>query len=231
MLWEGETLRFCGRGLYLPWKMQESLWTQIETGVNQLNWSLPAGCRGLIFDCDGTLVDSMPLHYKVWETVLRRYNLELSEERFYQWAGLPVDKIIQRLADEKGLKVDIGAIAEERDSEFHNRPASEFRPVEPVVEIARRFRGQLPMAVATGSTRASAEASLRAIGIMEWFDAVVSSHEAGRAKPAPDVFLVAAARIGVAPGDCVALEDGDAGLESARAAGMRVVDIRPWLLR
>jgi len=194
-----------------------------------LSWSIPTGCRGLIFDCDGTLVDSMPLHFEVWNSVLHRHNLDLIEDRFYQWAGLPVDQIIQLLADEKGLKVDIPAIAKERDAEFHNRPASELRPVEPVVAIARRYRGQLPMAVATGSTQASAEASLRAIGVLDWFDAVVSSHEAGRPKPAPDVFLLAADRIGIPPADCVALEDGNAGLESARAAGMHAIDIRPWL--
>ncbi|HVJ08651.1 MAG TPA: HAD-IA family hydrolase [Acidisarcina sp.] len=194
-----------------------------------MSWSIPTGCRGLIFDCDGTLVDSMPLHFEVWNSVLHRHNLDLIEDRFYQWAGLPVDQIIQLLADEKGLKVDIPAIAKERDAEFHNRPASELRPVEPVVAIARRYRGQLPMAVATGSTQASAEASLRAIGVLDWFDAVVSSHEAGRPKPAPDVFLLAADRIGIPPADCVALEDGNAGLESARAAGMHAIDIRPWL--
>ena len=85
--------------------------------------------------------------------------------------------------------------------------------------------------MATGSTQASAEASLQAIGILDWFDAVISSHDAGRPKPAPDVFLVAAERIAVAPVNCVAFEDGDAGLQAAREAGMQVVDIRPWLQR
>ena len=194
-------------------------------------WTLPAGCRGLIFDCDGTLVDSMPLHYHAWVTVLRRHDLEFAEARFYEWAGVPVDEIVRRLAADKGQTVDASAIAEERDTYFHTLPASDLRPVVPVVEVARRFLGQLPMAVATGSTRASAEASLRAIGILEWFDAVVSSRDAGRPKPAPDVFLRAAERIAVAPRDCVAFEDGDAGLQAAQAAGMRVIDIRPWIRR
>ncbi len=87
------------------------------------------------------------------------------------------------------------------------------------------------MAVATGSTQVSAKASLSAIGILEWFDAVVSSQDVGHPKPAPDVFLVAAERIAVPPGDCVAFEDGDAGLQAAQAAGMLAVDIRPWLPR
>jgi HAD superfamily hydrolase (TIGR01509 family) len=199
--------------------------------VAALNWTLPEGCQGLIFDCDGTLVDSMPLHYRAWVTVLRRHDLDFAEARFYQWAGVPVDEIIRRLAADKGLTVDAKAIAAERDSYFHNLPASELRPVAAVVDIARRFHRQLPMAVATGSTKASAEASLRAIGILEWFDAVISSEDAGRPKPAPDVFLMAAERIAAAPSECVAFEDGDAGLQAAQAAGMHVVDIRPWLQR
>src|SRR6266851_3341997 len=113
----------------------------------------------------------MPLHYHAWVTVLRRYDLDFTEARFYQWAGVPVAEIICRLAADKGLAVDAEAIAAERDDYFHSLPSSELRPVAPVVDIARRFQQQLPMAVATGSTKASAEASLRAIGILEWFDA------------------------------------------------------------
>jgi len=194
-------------------------------------WTLPEGRRGLIFDCDGTLVDSMPLHYQAWITVLRRYDLDFTEARFYQWAGVPVDEIIRRLAAEQGRTVDAQAIATERDTYFHRLPANALRPVAAVVAIARRFHRHLPLAVATGSTQASAEASLRAIGILEWFDAVISSQDAGHPKPAPDVFLMAAARIAVPPHACVAFEDGEAGLQAAHAAGMHVVDVRPWLQR
>ena len=183
----------------------------------------------MIFDCDGTLVDSMPLHFHAWVTVLRRHALDFTETRFYQWAGVSIEEIVGRLAAEQGRTVDAKAIAAERDAYFHSLPASALRPVTTVVDIARRFRRQLPLAVATGSTEASAAASLRAIGILEWFDAVVSSYDAGRPKPAPDVFLRAAERIAVSPAACVAFEDGDAGLEAARTAGMHVVDIRPWL--
>ena len=193
-----------------------------------MTWTLPAGCRGLIFDCDGTLVDSMPSHFHAWSTVLPRYGLELTEARFYEWAGTPIDTIIQRLASEKGLTVDAGSIGAERDAYFHSLPASKLRPVEAVVDIARRFHGQLPMAVATGSTAASASATLSAIGVLEWFDVVLSSHDVGRPKPEPDVFLAAAERIAVPPNECVVFEDGDVGLQAARTAGMHAVDIRPW---
>lgn len=196
-----------------------------------LSWALPPECRGLVFDCDGTLVDSMPLHYRAWVAVLDRYDLEFAEARFYQWAGVPVEEIVRRLAGERGRILDAAAVAAERDAYFHSLPLTELRPVAAVVDIARRFHGKLPMAVATGSTRLSAEASLRAIGVLDWFAAVVSSQDAGRPKPAPDVFLMAAERIAVVPRACIAFEDGDAGLEAARAAGMHAVDVRPWLGR
>ena len=192
------------------------------------SWALPPGCRGLIFDCDGTLVDSMPLHYRAWVAVLERYALEFSEARFYQWAGVPVAEIVRRLAGEQGRTVDAALIGAERDAYFHALPPTELRPVARVVDIARRFHGKVPMAVATGSTRASAEASLRAIGVLDLFDTVIGAQETPRPKPAPDAFLVAAERIRVTPSACVAFEDGEAGLEAARAAGMHVVDVRPW---
>ena len=196
-----------------------------------MNWAPPAHCRGLLFDCDGTLVDSMPLHYRAWCTTLHRHGLTFPEAQFYAWAGLPIADIIRRLSAAQGVEVDIDAVANERDQSFHSMPTQALQPVQPVVEIARTHRSSLPMAVATGSTHASACASLEAIGVLPWFAAVVSSVDVGRAKPAPDVFLAAAQAIGVPAEFCVAFEDGDTGLQAARAAGMQAVDIRPWLNR
>ena len=196
-----------------------------------MTWTLPAGYRGLIFDCDGTLVDNMPAHYRAWVAVLSRHDLELTQTRFYEWAGMPIDVIVQRLAKEKGLVVGAGSIAAERDAYFHSLPTRDLRPVAAVVEIARRYHGQHPMAVATGSTAASASTSLSTIGVLEWFDAIVSSDDVGRPKPAPDIFLTAAQRISVPPQECVVFEDGETGMEGARIAGMHVVDVRPWIQR
>jgi beta-phosphoglucomutase family hydrolase len=193
-----------------------------------LRWALPAGCRGLIFDCDGTLVDSMPLHYEAWIAVLSRHGLSFSEKQFYAWAGTPVAEIVRRLAAEQGREVAPYAIADERDNYFHSLPISRLRPVESVVAIARRHHGELPMAVATGSTLKSAAASLTAIGVLHLFDLIVSAEDVAAPKPAPDAFLLAAQRLGVRPAECVVFEDADAGLTAGLAAGMKVVDIRRW---
>lgn len=173
----------------------------------------------------------MPAHYRAWVAVLSRHDLELTQTRFYEWAGMPIDVIVQRLAKEKGLVVDAGSIAAERDAYFHSLPTRDLRPVAAVVEIARRYHGQHPMAVATGSTAASASTSLSTIGVLEWFDAIVSSDDVGRPKPAPDIFLTAAQRISVPPQECVVFEDGETGMEGAGIAGMHVVDVRPWIQR
>ena len=184
--------------------------------------------RALVFDCDGTLADSMPAHFVAWGDALRPHGLVLSEDQFHAFAGMSTRQIIERLAHEQGRPVDVAAIALDKDEQFLRR-LDRVRAIEPVVAVARQFRGRGPMAVATGNVRRVAEATLDALGIRGWFGAIVGADEVERPKPAPDTFLEAARRLGVEPRDCRAYEDGDPGLRAARAAGMDVVDVRPWL--
>lgn len=181
--------------------------------------------RALVFDCDGTLADSMPAHFVSWTEVLRPHGLRLSEERFYAYAGMSSRRIIEALAQAQGVEVDVETIAAAKDECFLDHVARVL-PIEPVVAVAREFRGRGPMAVATGNVRRVAEATLSALEIRAWFGAVVSADEVEHAKPAPDTFLEAAKRLGVDPRECRAYEDGELGIEAARAAGMEVVDIR-----
>jgi HAD superfamily hydrolase (TIGR01509 family) len=170
----------------------------------------------------------MLLHYESWRLVTERHGLSFTEEQFYAWAGTPVVEVVRRLASGAGVTVDAQAIAQERDDTFHTLAKDGLKPLVPVVEIARRYHGTLPMAVATGSTRASATESLRAIGVLELFEVIVSAEDVANPKPAPDIFLLAAQRIGVAAEHCVVFEDADAGLAAGRAAGMHAVDIRAF---
>lgn len=180
----------------------------------------------LIFDCDGTLADTMPAHFVAWNVVLHRYQLHLDEDRFYALGGVPTENIVAMLAGEAGVTIDVPAVAREKDEEFH-LVLHQIGRIEAVVSIAEANRGKLPMAVATGTVRWSADRVLRQIGVLDWFDAIVCADEVERPKPAPDVYLEAARRLGVAPADCRVYEDTDLGLEGARAAGMDVVDVRP----
>ena len=193
-----------------------------------MNWQAPAHCKGLVFDCDGTVVDNMPLHYEAWSKTLECHGISLEESRFYSWAGRPVVDIIAHLCAEQRIRVNTRQVEQEYENYFRGLPKHRLQPVRIVVEIARHFRGRLPLAIATGSTTESASTSLEAIGVLHWFDAVVSSTDLGKPKPAPDVFLAAARAIGVPAHACVAFEDGDLGLQAARAARMTAVDVRPW---
>jgi HAD superfamily hydrolase (TIGR01549 family) len=179
----------------------------------------------LIFDCDGTLADTMPAHYLAWVEILRPYGVRFAEDRFYAMGGMPTGKILETLFGEVGKVPDIEALTRQKEQAFI-AAAGGIRPVEKVVAIARKARGNTPMAVASGGHRHMVEMTLRQIGILDWFSVVVAAEDTARHKPEPDVFLEAARRLGVAPEQCTVYEDTDLGLEAARRAGMRWVDVR-----
>jgi beta-phosphoglucomutase-like phosphatase (HAD superfamily) len=180
---------------------------------------------GLIFDCDGTLADTMPLHWEAWEAVARRHGLHFPEERFYALAGVPSRHILLTLAQEQGVKLDPVAVSREKE-EAYLENLSHVGPIHAVCEIARAHLGRIPMAVASGGTKPVVAQVLEHLKIRDWFQAVVTSEDVEHQKPAPDIFLEAARRIGVAPGLCRAYEDSDLGMQSIRAAGMEAVDVR-----
>ncbi len=181
--------------------------------------------QGLIFDCDGTLADTMPLHWRAWQAVTRRHDLHFPEERFYALGGVPTRHILQMLSQEQGRPLDHLAVAHEKEAEYLPLIA-QVEPVNVVVGIAREHQGKLPMAVASGGTRTIITQVLEHLGIVKLFDAIVTSEDVGRQKPAPDIFLEAARRIGVSPKKCRAYEDTELGLQAIRAAGMEAVDVR-----
>ncbi len=180
---------------------------------------------GLIFDCDGTLADSMPVHFVAWHDTLARYGIEFGEERFYSMGGMPSAKIVELLAKECEVDVDPAAVADEKEELFKTL-IGRVGPKAEVVEIAAAYRGKIPMAVASGSGRDVVMRQLENMGIADWFDAVVTSEDTVRHKPEPDVFIEAARRMGVEPEGCVVFEDSPLGFQAADSAGMDWVDVR-----
>lgn len=182
--------------------------------------------KALIFDCDGTLADTMPIHWKAWQEVTARYQIHFPEDRFYALGGVPTRDIVKLLANEQNRPdIDPLTFAKEKEEAYFNL-FEHIKPVEEVVEIARANRGRIPMAVASGGSRNAIRKVLNILGILEWFQAVVTNEDVVRQKPAPDIFLEAARRLGVEPTHCRAFEDTDLGMEAIRAAGMEAVDIR-----
>lgn len=182
--------------------------------------------QALIFDCDGTLAHTMPVHWEAWQEVTARHRVHFPEDRFYSLGGVPTRDIVRMLAAEQ-QRPDIDPIAFAREKEeAYFRRFDKIGPVPEVVAIAAEYRGRLPMAVASGGSRGAITRVLTHLGILDWFGAVVTNEDVVNQKPAPDIFLEAARRLGVDPRHCRAFEDTDLGMQAIRAAGMEAVDIR-----
>jgi beta-phosphoglucomutase-like phosphatase (HAD superfamily) len=186
---------------------------------------VPPFIKGLIFDCDGTLVDSMPLHMKAWEHVIISRGGVWDFEFFFSKKGMPEEEIVVSYNAHFARAFDPVATVNDKHM-FFRAHASEFRPIPFVVDVVLKYRGILPMAIASGGVRENVDLELDALNIKNFFQAVVTADDDVRPKPAPDIFLEAARRIGVAPEYCQVFEDGDLGLEAARIAGMLPTDVR-----
>ena len=180
--------------------------------------------EGLIFDMDGTLADTMPTHFIAWSKTFKKYGINFSEDRFYALGGVPAEAIIIMLAKEQRQSIDAAAVAIEKEELFEFL-LGEVQPVKEVKAIAERYREILPMAVATGSPMWVAEKILLALGMRNWFGAVVTADCIENPKPAPDIYLKAARLIGVNPQRCHAFEDTELGMQAASSAGMEVINI------
>jgi beta-phosphoglucomutase family hydrolase len=190
---------------------------------------LPDGpFKAYLFDCDGTIVDSMPLHYVAWKTVLAEWGCSFDEELFYSWGGMPVAEIIAALNVREGLAMPVEEITRRKEGMYY-KILPELKAVPEVLEHIQMSHGKIPFAVVSGSTRDSVTRSLRALGILDRFETLVCAEDYTKSKPDPEPFLIAAERLGVAPEDCLVFEDTEMGIQAATAAGMASVKVlQPW---
>ncbi|MEO8737163.1 MAG: HAD family phosphatase [Edaphobacter sp.] len=182
---------------------------------------------GLIFDCDGTLVDTAPAHLAALQEGLDAHGLTMAKEWYYPRGGLTPDALMDDYEALLGFSVPREDIFARYTVAFH-AGLHRLQEVAVIAEIARKWHGRVPMAVASNGRRENVEASLSATKLRPLFDFIVSAEDVERGKPAPDVFLEAARRMGVAAARCVVFEDSDEGLEGARRAEMRAIDIREY---
>jgi HAD superfamily hydrolase (TIGR01509 family) len=190
---------------------------------------LPEGSFGAyLFDCDGTIADSMPLHFIAWKKALGEWNCEFGEELFYTWGGMPVAEIISTLNHRQGLNMPVEAVSRRKEA-FYFELLPELKPVPEVLEHIHAGHGRIPFAVVSGSTRESVTASLESLNLLDRFDTLVCAGDYTRSKPDPEAFLLAAERLGVAAGNCLVFEDTEMGIRAAKDAGMASVRVpSPW---
>jgi HAD superfamily hydrolase (TIGR01509 family) len=184
----------------------------------------PGPFKAFLFDCDGTIADSMPLHHLAWNKALAEHHCVFSEELFYAWGGMSVAEIITALNEERGLNVPVAEVARRKEQLYFDH-LPQLKAVPEVMEHIEASYGQIPFAVVSGSTRDSVTASLRALKILDRFETLVCAGDYRKSKPDPDPFLIAAERLGVAPEGCLVFEDSDMGIQAATAAGMASVKI------
>jgi HAD superfamily hydrolase (TIGR01509 family) len=188
---------------------------------------LPEGLfNAYLFDCDGTVADSMPLHYRAWEKALSEWNCEFDEKLFYAWGGMPVAEIISTLNERHGLNMPVETV-ERRKEELYFELLPQLQPVPAVLEHIVADYGRIPFAVVSGSTRESVTASLIALNLLDRFDTMVCAGDYTKSKPDPEAFLLAAARLAADPKHCLVFEDTDMGIQAATAAGMASVKVPP----
>lgn len=189
--------------------------------------TLPSGdFDAFIFDCDGTLADSMPLYHRAWCSALARCGatFDFSWDLFVSRAGMTTLLTVEGLNQQFGTSLDAATIEGHQQAEYALL-VDEVKPIDAVVAVAREFSGRLPMSVASGGTRALVERTLSVLGIRELFAHVLVASDVPRGKPEPDLFLLAAKKMGVGPERCLVFEDGEPGIVAAHRAGMQVVRV------
>jgi beta-phosphoglucomutase family hydrolase len=188
----------------------------------------PGPFHAYLFDCDGTIADSMPLHYLAWKEALSEAGCDFSEDLFYAWGGMSVAEIISALNQQRGLNMSVAEVAERKEQLYYDH-LPQLQAVPEVLEHINASHGKIPFAVVSGSTRGSVTASLNALKLLDRFDVLVCAGDYTKSKPNPEPFLIAAKRLGVAPQACLVFEDSDMGIQAATAAGMASVKIlQPW---
>ena len=190
---------------------------------------VPKFIKGLIFDCDGTLVDSMPVHFDGWKKACEKFGAHIDPAFLRFHTGSPGWAIAAAIIEHSGLNgnVTVDEILKVKLEEFY-KVQHLIKPVEPVADIARKYFGILPMAIGTGGHRAAVERTLEVTGMKKYFDVIVTANDVTNFKPYPDTFLKCAELMKVDPAFVEVFEDGDLGLEAAKRAGMIATDVRSW---
>ena len=180
--------------------------------------------RAYLFDMDGTVADSMPIHFRAWTRAVEDAGGKFPVDLFYDWAGIPLRRTVEMLNEKFGYTMDADDVVHRKEAMYLQRLA-EVEPIASVVEHIHAQHGHIPLAIVSGSPRDSILRTLTALKLLDRFDVLVGAEDYAHGKPDPEPFLTAAKKLNVAPADCLVFEDADAGIAAAEAAGMAWVRV------
>jgi beta-phosphoglucomutase family hydrolase len=194
-----------------------------------MQYDIKPGIKGLIFDLDGTLADTMPYHFKCWRIACQKFGADIDTTFLKKHTGSPgwiiADEIIKNCKLNGNVTID--QIMNEKLIEFH-KVQHLVKPILPVAEIVKKYYGILSMSVGTGGHREAVECILKVIGLRKYFDIIVTANDVENFKPHPETFLRCAEQMKIKPEFIEVFEDSDLGIEAALEAGMIATDVRSW---
>jgi len=188
---------------------------------------IPKNTKGLIFDLDGTVANTMQNHFIAWRAAVAPSGIDFTGEVFMQLTGMPKAATIEKLNDLFGTEMDIEEVSKKK-AEVYKDLVAETQEILVVTDVVRKYHGKLPMSIGTGSTQKGAKTTLSILGLETYFNPIITADDVQNFKPAPDTFLKCAELMGVEPKDCLVFEDGILGIEAAKTAGMMVVDVNAY---
>ena len=184
--------------------------------------------KALIFDLDGTLSDSLPVHIASWNAVCEKLNCTFDERILVEMTGAPTLSFAERIKREQNLEIMAEELVVLKQQEFWKN-INQIKPHDAVIDLMKSAHGKIPMAVGTGASRTSAMLQMKELGIDQLFDFIVTADDVDRHKPEPDTFLKCAELMGIEPKYCQVFEDGELGMQAAQTAGMFLTDVRPFV--
>lgn len=188
---------------------------------------IPKSAKGLIFDLDGTVANSMQNHFEAWSAAVSPFGIDFTGELFLTLTGMPKAATIIRLNELFGTDMNTDEVGKAK-AKVYKELVTKTQEIKVVTDVVRKYHGKLPMSIGTGSTQIGAKRTLSILGMEHYFNPIITADDVMNFKPSPDTFLKCAELMGVEPKDCVVFEDGILGIQAAESVGMMVVDVNDY---
>lgn len=213
--------------MYLYFAFRNKIYVYYEIFMN-MKIEIHPDARALIFDIDGTLADTMSVHFNCWSEILKSKNVDYTKEVFYKYAGMPTADTVVKINEHYGINLDVEKTTNDKEKAYISN-INKIKPIIPSFELVLEYYNKLPIAAGTGSYRYIAELNLKAIDVYQYIDVLVTADDIKKHKPHPETFLKCAELLNVEPKYCQVFEDAELGFRAVKSAGMILTDINMYL--